>query len=393
MEAGSLPRMPPPLLILGASARAAAMSARRAGFAPTAVDLFADRDLAAIGPAHRVGHDAYPEALADVAARLPEAPWIYTGGLENHPDLVDRIARDRPLLGITGAALRDVRDPIRWTEALRRAGVPALDCVGAGGGRPGSGDWLLKPVASAAGRGIRPWMPGLGPIPEGWYVQRIARGSPLGACFVGDGASARLAGVTRQILGASSPRGTDQGSVIRTLYEGSVGPCRLGEGATRAIARIGDALASAFGLRGLFGVDLILEGATPWAVEINPRYTASVEVLEEGLGVTLLDEHARAFGVAGVLSAPARGADTPGRVVAKRILWADRPAVVPEAWPRSVADASPTVADIPAPGTILRPGDPVLTVFARGRSPRAAWLRLRARAARWRRRIDGWPSP
>ncbi len=365
----------PTLLILGASARAAAASAARAGFAPIGVDLFADRDLAAIGPAHRVGRDDYPGALAGLAARMPNAPWIYTGGLENHPDLIDRIARDRPLLGIGGESLRAVRDPARWTEALRRADLPALPCVAAGEASPASGEWLLKPLASASGVGIRPWPIGGGPIPARGYLQAIARGVPLGACFVGIGPSARLVGVTRQLLRRSG-----------FGYRGSVGPWPLATGARSAIARVGDVLAGAFGLRGIFGVDLVLDGASPWTVEINPRYTASVEVIEEALGLALLRDHARAFGAVVDGPRPDRG---PRRRVAKWILWARKPGVVPEDGPWD----GPAVADIPAAGTVLRPGDPVLTVFARGPSIRAALDRLRARAARWRRRIDGWPSP
>ena len=374
---------PPPLLILGASARAAAASARRAGFAPTTIDLFADRDLAARFPAHRVDLAAYPAALADLAAGLPDSPWIYTGALENHPVLIDRIGRGRRLLGIGGDSLRDVRDPSRWTAALVREGLLPLPCLGPGDAPPDSGRWLLKPLDSAMGRGIRAWAIGEGPIPDRGYLQAVARGVALGACFVGSGGTARLVGVTRQLLGPSV-------GGLRVVYRGSVGPWPVGDPARRAIGRIGEILAGAFGLAGLFGVDLVLYGETPRPVEINPRYTASVEVLEEALGVATLAEHARAFGVdvEPMPSSPGPGA------VAKLILRARRPSVVPEGWPWSDPLAPwPLVADLPAAGTILAAGDPVLTVFGRGPDVESAMVRLRARAARWRRRIDGWPAP
>src|SRR3954469_6116964 len=99
------------VLIVGASVRAAAHSALRAGLRPGGIDLFADCDLAAIGPAVRVPPEAYPEGLEDRAAAQPSGPWMYTGGLENDPELVDRIARKRPLWGVRGDALRAVRDP------------------------------------------------------------------------------------------------------------------------------------------------------------------------------------------------------------------------------------------------------------------------------------------
>ena len=88
------------LLILGASARAAAASAVRAGLAPRAIDLFADADLRAICSAAQV--DDYPEGLFAAAIEAPAAPWMYTGGLENYPRLVDDLAARRPL-GAIGA--------------------------------------------------------------------------------------------------------------------------------------------------------------------------------------------------------------------------------------------------------------------------------------------------
>src|SRR5437588_46110 len=99
------------LIVLGASARAAAFSARRAGFEPYAIDLFADRDLAAICPSVKIRR--YPHDFLVALAAAPQAPWIYTGGLENFPRLVDRLADVRPLLGNSGHVLRRVRDPQR----------------------------------------------------------------------------------------------------------------------------------------------------------------------------------------------------------------------------------------------------------------------------------------
>ncbi len=48
---------------------------------------------------------------------------MYTGGLENHPDLVDRIRATRPLLGNPGSVLAEVRDPFQVGEVYRRAGI------------------------------------------------------------------------------------------------------------------------------------------------------------------------------------------------------------------------------------------------------------------------------
>ena len=114
------------LLIVGASARSAAYSTRRAGGRPSCVDLFADRDLAAICPAARLAPRDYPDGLARLAAEAPASPWMYTGALENHPELVDRIAAVATALGQRRLDLCAVRDPIAVAESLglRRAAVP-----------------------------------------------------------------------------------------------------------------------------------------------------------------------------------------------------------------------------------------------------------------------------
>jgi uncharacterized protein len=372
-----------PLLILGASVRAAAFSAARAGFAPIGLDLFADRDLTERFRAVRVERDDYPGRLSSLAHLEPAAPWIYTGALENSPTTVDRIACDRPLLGIAGPALRALRHPPDWTNVLRRAGLDTLDVRVAGDPMPTGGTWLDKPLASAGGRGMRLHSAGHATIPRTRYLQRYVSGRSFGACFLGIGRSSRLVGITRQLLGRSSEG-------LRTAYRGSVGPCPAAADAVRTIRRIGEALVAEFGLRGLFEVDLIVNGSTAWPVEINPRYSASVEVLEEALGINLLAEHARSFGLETRETESTRGCGS----VAKLILFARREARAPDDWPwPDLGEEWPIVADLPAAGTILRPGDPVLTVFGRGSTIRDSLGQLRMNATTWQQRIDGWRAP
>ena len=91
------------LILVGASVRACAASAVKAGFAPEAFDLFADADLRALCPTTCLVN-GYGN-LNTVFSAAPE-PWMYTGGLENRPRLIDRLALLRPLWGISGQALR-----------------------------------------------------------------------------------------------------------------------------------------------------------------------------------------------------------------------------------------------------------------------------------------------
>src|SRR6185312_12418144 len=111
------------LLILGASARTAAFSALRLGLRPACADLFADSDLASACPSTRIDPTDYPEGLATFAGGFAPTRWLYTGAIENRPELVDRISVRHQLLGNGGATLRAARDPFVAAEVVRQAGL------------------------------------------------------------------------------------------------------------------------------------------------------------------------------------------------------------------------------------------------------------------------------
>ncbi|MEX2015076.1 MAG: hypothetical protein WD873_00475, partial [Candidatus Hydrogenedentales bacterium] len=144
--------MPRPLTIVGASARAAAFSARAAGFETWCADLFADVDLQAVSNVERV--DKYPRGFASLLHSSPDGPWMYTGALENHPDLIDELAHLRPLYGNRGSALRRARNPVFWSRALAESGLPAPRVSLSTAELPQDGSWMRKPLHSANGQGV-----------------------------------------------------------------------------------------------------------------------------------------------------------------------------------------------------------------------------------------------
>jgi predicted ATP-grasp superfamily ATP-dependent carboligase len=370
-------------LILGASARAAAFSALRSGLFPYAADFFADRDLAAICPVHRVDAAHAARDFLAVAESLPPSPWYYTGGLENHPELVDRIARRHRLWGVGAAALRAVRDPMRVAQALGEAGIPAPEVRRDARGLLRDGSWLIKPKASAGGRGIEPLAAGAHPNSDLSYFQRRIDGPSFSALFLGWRDRSCLVGVTRQWIGiAGAP----------FAYRGSLGPCPIDPALAGRLRQLGDRLTAAFGLVGWFGVDYILAEGIPWPVEVNPRYPASLELHELAAGRSLLEAHRRACegGGEGGVVFPESGC--PHRpILAKRILYATRRSIFPEipldGTAKGNAFTVPSIADVPQPGTCLEPGDPAMTVFSTGvdsRTCRARSLRLERS---WMRRL------
>lgn len=368
------------LLILGASVRAAAQSAARAGFMPICGDLFGDADLRSEHRCHVVRR--YPHDLEYIAPQCPAGPWIFTGGLENQPALVGRISAGRTLYGIPPEVLRRVRAPFVLGRSLAKWGIAYPECRLPSDPPPRDGGWLVKHRRSSGGQLVRVWdaessLPPCGRR-SGWFFQRRATGVSCGAVYVAAGGEGQLIGVTEQLLTA--------GSSGPFRYAGSLGPWPMTARQRVELVRVGQALAAEFQLRGLFGVDLVIDGDTVWPVEINPRYTASIEVLERAMSVRTIALHISAC-EQGKLSdfSPPSVSTWCGKLVVyapcDHCVSAEQSAELLRGnhglvWPR--------VADIPVAGTKLRAGQPVVTVMAEAES-RAA---LAALLFERRRRVE-----
>ncbi len=277
-------------MIFGASTRAAAQSAVRAGLRPVCADRFADEDLQEIADILPLAD--YPDGLLEIVATSPPLPWIYTGSLENRPALLEELAALRPLWGNpAGVTSRGSQPVFACMTSWRGPDSPRSRSGKAIHPRRQTDGGSLKPWRGSAGRGIHVWQAGeaaAGSRGEPWYFQRRAAGQPISALFLGTAEGTALIGASEQLIGLAALSAGPFG------YCGSIGPIGLPETARRQIARTGDVTASEFGLRGLFGIDFLLERDVAWPTEVNPRYTASVEIYEWVLGLPLLEWHCRA---------------------------------------------------------------------------------------------------
>jgi hypothetical protein len=320
--------------------------------------------------------------LADAAEGIRAEGFVYGAGLENRPDLVDRLAAGRTLLGCTPETLRRVRDPAVLGASLRAAGF-AYPRTFSAAEAPVRADrarrWLRKPVRSGGGRGVREWRGGR--LAAGLVVQERISGLPCSAVAVADGRSAALLGVSEQLVGrrALGARGFK--------WCGNVVPPRLAADERRALTRNVEAicahLAAAFGLRGVFGVDVVWDGAQAWVVEVNPRPVASLETIEAVHGGRSFAAHME--GCAGRLppAGTARSLADPARAAGKAVLYATENVQVPDTrdWPAR------GIRDVPHPGERIAAGRPICTLVAIGRSPEAVIDDLEARAAALRHEL------
>jgi len=380
---------PVDLLLLGASTRALADSVRRSRFrgGVLAFDLFGDVDLEEHVRCRVLGRDLPGRrgtaTLFRAAIRMNPRPRrvMFAGGMETHPRLLATLGRQVKILGNRPRDVAAVRDPARFFGFLEERGLPhprtwprpwRRETRRAGSGAenrgPIRGTLLWKPRRGGAGLRIRAtgWRrqapgPAGRPVAPGGYLQQRVAGVPGSVAFIADGKRARILGYCRGLSGEPG-LGAPGFAYCGSLW----GPAAhwLVPAARAILVRAVTLLTARFGLRGLNGLDFILARGRPFLLEINPRYTASMELIEEGWGRSLFALHREAC-LAGRLP------DTPGaHGVAcrgwrgKGILYAPAVLEVDDTGPFLSAGAR----DIPRPGSTVRAGAPVCTLVVRGRT-------------------------
>jgi uncharacterized protein len=354
------------VLVVAVSARMLAEMAVADGYEVTALDRFGDVDLRAVARAAAAPSN---DGLAALASDVADADAVvYGGGLENRPDLVERLADGRELLGTPPELLAAVRDPWAIGEAARAVGAraPETRLVADAPTLAGSREvWLRKPRRGGGGRGVRRWAGGR--LRPAEILQRRVDGMSCSAVSIGDGRRAVLLGLTEQLHHRPGVQWT-----------GNLTPPRL-PGAELAeldgqLGAVCTEVASRFGVRGAFGVDAIWDGRHAWVLEVNPRPTAGLELFGPGS----FEAHVR--GARG-LGLPAPGTATARCARVKLVLFAEHDLRAPDPgwWPAGL------VRDVPHAGETIKRGAPVCTLV----SATAAAPEL---AARGKRLLDALPE-
>jgi len=288
-------------IVVGASCRAAAQGLRRAGVSRIdAWDEFLDADLLEIAQSKRWQSRQGCEVGEVVGGDVKGVPLLLCGGMENRIKDVEAWLAKGCLCGVDGEALRRLRSVsnwekwstqvgIRWPrsvfslEEFRRLGLRECDLD----------HWVSKSLSGAGGIQVRGWdsIESLGSQwHEEMYLQERVFGRSIGATFCSDGDGVRLVGIARGITAEELP------GPLPYIYRGSIGPCEVPNGAKEKLLEFGSLVTSETGVRGLWQTDLIL-GADEalWVLEINPRWSASMELHEIATGVSWVAEHLRAL--------------------------------------------------------------------------------------------------
>lgn len=361
-----------PFGLVGVSVRAAVQAL--AGLPIQRVlDLYCDYDTHQSSPAVCHSCQNWSQLLAHIqATELQPTRWLPIGGLDTQPAVWAALDKSpQQLLGCSLETVRFCKTPASWSATLEQVYPHVLPISYQANSPPGR--WFFKSGWPAD--------------PQPWFWQLACAGELASALFLATADGVQWVGGSRLHVTADH------------RYLGNVADAAWPPPVDQfALESIAYCLHQATDLRGLFGIDYV-RNPRVWPLEINPRPTASVEVVAEHLGRNLYWEHLWACDPWAGTPPPTTHAVTPTQdpgpaVVAKRILYnGPLPLLITpagferlrasqsyrsvpewlEAWSRgTVAAATPStldiearVADIPWPQSIIPPQEPICTLLAR----------------------------
>lgn len=240
-------------------------NAFRHGYDVRAADGFNDWDAEKFGKLV-TADSVNPSSYRDVLKRYQDLngyPIIFCGPVEADPSLIEQASKEVRVLNAPVSAIAKSRSH----DFLRQMATDGIVFPKTGFYSADDCGSLIKEFSSAGGVGV---MEGVGcKMGAGQYRQQAVDGLSAGASFL----SSRLMGVTGHINRVS------EFGQSGYLYGGLVYPADIEESHAKAISMFGKRAAEESGLTGWWGADFILNEHGAYLLEINPRLTASAELI------------------------------------------------------------------------------------------------------------------
>jgi predicted ATP-grasp superfamily ATP-dependent carboligase len=214
-------------------------------------------------------------------------------------------------------------------------------------------------------------------IHPGDYFQRRVEGQVLGVTFLsGTGQSL--------IIGCAESWNTDRfPGPLPFVYRGSCGPIELNEEDSRCLHRFAKIVHDSTGILGLWQADFIKNHDGWWLLEINPRWSSSMELLDSLLDIRLVSLHVQAIRGVRPLVKPAKPRFRIGKVVRYAAVDIQPTEEMLQQWwsKRWCGDVEELhlenrLADIPCTTDMIAAGYPMYTEFASGESVEEVQERL-----------------
>ncbi len=399
------------ILTFGFSCRALVQCAESEGFEVTTFDRCGDADTRVFSKSFQLlSPDAsYVEQVMN-QNDIEQYPYIlFSGGIESDLSQFNpTLQPDRP--AFLSQPWSEMRSLNNWELWANKAGLLFPET------RPLKTDthdetsiensrYLIKDLQSAGGLSVA-WYNHAIPHMDTRYVQQYIEGSVFGVTFLTAPSLGMAVGCAEAWPHRQHPWGP-------FVFHGCIGPTSLHREEWKCMDRFAEAVNRSTNWTGIWGADFIRSDHGIYLLEINPRWTSSMELIAASLNVPLIQLHCKAkdsienedarldlIAMSEELRDRRKSNTKP---IGKRIVYADTHREVSrdqlQAWLQEGWRSKPIennriqFADIPYEPTIFEPGFPICSLFSTGEcnSSLVSYLddQVEALLARMR---DGSPS-
>ena len=349
--------IPEYILIVANSARMLAKAAKRTNIKSLVIDLFADLDTISYAEDFYQVPSLSVECLApvvdDLIKRYAIKYMIYGSGFEYYPNSLSYLNGRLSVFGNTPDTFVRLQDKRVFFGALDQFSIPyPTACFS----EPVSdGCWLIKPLLGQGGVGISRHITTSFSQPA-VYWQKYQQGISSSVLFLANGKKTHVIGFNTQWTTALSESQA-------FIFSGIMNYVDLSDTQKNLIATWVHELALFFGLKGLNSLDFIQSGNNFFVLEINPRFSASMQLYD----ADLLLGHIKV----------SQGGACDCRVnqdgfTGYQVVYAEQDIMIPDdfVWPEGCMD-------LPKFGVTCRAGQPICSIIAhqeQAQSVRAALM-------------------
>ena len=285
---------------------------------------------------------------------------IIGSGFEGKYDVLRKANEIMPLYANYLSVFKCLENPILFFEILKLLDVPFPQVnFSADSFNDLGSDWILKDLGSSGGRGIKKTFGRKAKSSE--YFQKQLRGTTVSLSFFADGRNFIP-------LGYSKPAAIQQGN-LPFVFCGLDGPIEVDNSIDQEALRISKLIVQKFKLRGFNGIDFLISDKAVNFIDLNPRITASFEILQEAHSFCFLEKHIHLTrGIPGNTHVPESFSAMKKKIISGfRVIYAQSDFYMNEHFQESLFN-NKFLIDIPNKKYFFKKYEPVCSVFLRNNS-------------------------
>ena len=274
------------------SGRGVVCSSQRFGCKLGIMDVFGDKDCLISAALWRHIGTCFPDQIGIDDKKFLDSLSVFKingfkglvigSGFEGKYDVLRKANEILPLYANSLSVFKYLENSVLFFETLKLLEVPFPQVnLSADSFRDLGSDWILKDLGSSGGRGIK--KPLGRKVKSSEYFQKQLPGMAVSLSFFADGQNIIPLGYSKPV--------TMKQSNLPFIFCGLDGPIKLNDSVNGEALRITKLIVQKFKLRGFNGIDFLVSDKAVHFLDLNPRITASFEILQESYSYSFFEKH------------------------------------------------------------------------------------------------------